>query len=71
MPVNIPDNLPAAEALAAENIFTMNRTSAVHQDIRPLKIAIVNLMPLKETTELSFLRLLSNNPLQIEIDLLD
>jgi len=70
MPVNIPDNLPAAEVLAAENIFTMNRTSAVHQDIRPLKIAIVNLMPLKETTELSFLRLLSNNPLQIEIDLI-
>ncbi len=69
MPVNIPDNLPAAEALAAENIFTMTRTSAVHQDIRPLKIAIINLMPLKETTELSLLRLLSNSPLQVEIDL--
>lgn len=70
MPINIPDNLPAAEVLASENIFTMTRTSAIHQDIRPLKIAILNLMPLKETTELSFLRLLSNSPLQIEIDLI-
>lgn len=69
MPVNIPDHLPAAAALANENIFTMERTSAVHQDIRPLKIAILNLMPLKQSTELNLLRLLSNNPLQIEVDL--
>ncbi len=70
MPVNIPDNLPAAGVLAQENIFTMNRTSAIHQDIRPLKIAILNLMPLKEATETSLIRLLSNTPLQIEVDLI-
>lgn len=70
MPINIPDHLPAAELLAEEQIFTMNRTSAIRQDIRPLRIAILNLMPLKEATETSLIRLLSNSPLQVELDLL-
>lgn len=70
MPVNVPDQLPALEILRQENIFVMNETRAVHQDIRPLKIIILNLMPLKVTTETDLLRLLSNSPLQIEIDFL-
>jgi homoserine O-succinyltransferase/O-acetyltransferase len=69
MPVNIPDKLPAIEALKKENIFVMDTTSASHQDIRPLRIAVLNLMPVKVTTETDLLRLLSNTPLQIEIDL--
>jgi homoserine O-succinyltransferase len=68
MPLKIPDKLPAIEILREENIFVMNETRAVHQDIRPLKIIILNLMPLKVTTETDLLRLLSNSPLQIEID---
>lgn len=70
MPVNVPGDLPAVEALKEENIFVMTEDKAVHQDIRPLKIVIVNLMPLKRRTETQLLRLLSNTPLQIEIDLL-
>ncbi len=70
MPVNIPDNLPASRILEKENIFVMNQTRAIHQDIRPVRIAILNIMPLKITTETHILRLLSNTPLQIEIDLL-
>jgi homoserine O-succinyltransferase/O-acetyltransferase len=70
MPVNIPDQLPAIELLKQENIFVMNQSRAVHQDIRPLKILILNLMPLKITTETDLLRLLSNSPLQIEVDFL-
>ncbi len=70
MPVNVPDNLPAVKLLEEENIFVMNETRATHQDIRPLKIIILNLMPLKITTETDLLRLLSNSPLQIEIDFL-
>ncbi len=70
MPLNIPDKLPAIENLRKENIFVMNQTRAAHQDIRPLKIVILNLMPLKISTETDLLRLLSNSPLQIEIDLL-
>lgn len=70
MPIKIPDNLPANEALRNENIFVMNETRAFHQDIRPLRIAILNLMPNKQVTEVQFLRLLSNSPLQIDITLL-
>jgi homoserine O-succinyltransferase len=70
MPLNIPDNLPAIKILEEENIFVMNESRASHQDIRPLKIIILNLMPLKITTETDLLRLLSNSPLQIEIDFL-
>lgn len=70
MPLNIPDNLPAVEQLENENIFVMKETRAMHQDIRPLQIAILNLMPLKITTETHLLRLLSNTPIQVEITLL-
>ena len=69
MPVNIPDTLPAIEALKKENIFVMDTTSASHQDIRPLRIAVLNLMPVKVTTETDLIRLLSNTPLQLELDL--
>ena len=68
MPVNIPDQLPAIELLKQENIFVMDETRASHQDIRPLKLVILNLMPLKITTETDLLRILSNSPLQIEVD---
>ncbi len=68
MPVNIPDKLPAIEQLKHENIFVMDSLQASMQDIRPLRIAILNLMPLKITTETDLIRLLSNSPLQIEID---
>ncbi len=68
MPLRIPDQLPAIKILEEENIFVMNETRATLQDIRPLKIIILNLMPLKITTETDLLRLLSNSPLQIEID---
>ena len=68
MPLRIPDQLPAIKILEEENIFVMNETRATRQDIRPLKIIILNLMPLKITTETDLLRLLSNSPLQIEID---
>lgn len=70
MPIKIPDNLPAAEILHSENIFVMPEGRAFHQDIRPLRIAILNLMPTKISTETQLLRLLGNSPLQIEIVLL-
>jgi homoserine O-succinyltransferase len=70
MPVKIPDNLPAAEILNNENIFVMGEHRAFTQDIRPLRIAILNLMPVKSVTETQLLRLLSNTPLQLEIVLL-
>ena len=70
MPLNIPSNLPAVEALKRENIFVKDSESASTQDIRPLKIIVLNLMPLKITTETDLIRLLSNTPLQIELDLL-
>lgn len=70
MPIKIPDNLPAAEILSKENIFIMSEDRAAHQDIRPLKIAILNLMPTKIVTETQILRLLGNSPLQVEIELL-
>lgn len=67
MPLNIPDKLPAIEILQKENIFVMDTSRASHQDIRPLKIAVLNLMPIKVTTEIDLVRLLSNSPLQIEL----
>jgi len=70
MPVKIPDSLPARGVLESENIFVMDEHRAVHQDIRPLRIAILNLMPLKISTETQLLRLLGNSPLQVEITLL-
>jgi homoserine O-succinyltransferase/O-acetyltransferase len=66
MPIKVPDSLPAKEVLAAENIFVMDESVAYHQDIRPLRIAILNLMPEKETTETQLLRLIGNTPLQVE-----
>lgn len=70
MPLNLPDGLPAIDLLMKENIFVMSESRAAHQDIRPLKIIILNLMPLKIATETDLLRLLSNSPIQIEIDFL-
>ncbi|HNX89039.1 MAG TPA: homoserine O-succinyltransferase [Paludibacteraceae bacterium] len=70
MPLNIPNTLPAVDALRKENIFVMDTERAQSQEIRPLKIVILNLMPLKITTETDLIRLLSNSPLQIEIDFL-
>lgn len=70
MPIRIPESLPASSILENENIFVMNEVRASHQDIRPLKIAILNLMPKKIETETQLLRLLSNSPLQVEIELL-
>jgi homoserine O-succinyltransferase len=68
MPLNIPHNLPAVEILKQENIFVMDDLRASTQDIRPLKVALLNLMPVKITTETDFVRLLSNSPLQVEVD---
>jgi len=68
MPVNIPKKLPAVETLHRENIFVMDSERASNQDIRPLKLVVLNLMPIKITTETDLIRLLSNSPLQIEID---
>ncbi|WLR52997.1 homoserine O-succinyltransferase [Bacillus tianshenii] len=70
MPINIPSHLPAKEVLEKENIFVMEEERAYTQDIRPLNIAILNLMPQKEKTETQILRLLGNSPLQVNITLL-
>ncbi|MBO2943520.1 homoserine O-succinyltransferase [Paenibacillus sp. F411] len=70
MPIKIPDTLPAKEVLAGENVFTMDESHAFQQDIRPLRIAILNLMPNKETTETQLLRLIGNSPLQVDVVLL-
>ncbi len=70
MPICIPNSLPAAQVLDSENIFVMAEERASHQDIRPLKIGILNLMPTKIATETQLLRLLSNTPLQVEIELI-
>jgi homoserine O-succinyltransferase len=70
MPVNIPHNLPAVEILKKENIFVMDNLRAATQDIRPLKVALLNLMPMKIVAETDFVRLLSNSPLQVEVDLI-
>lgn len=67
MPLKLPDRLPAVEILKKENIFVMDDSRASKQDIRPLRIAVLNLMPLKITTETDLVRLLSNTPLQVEI----
>ena len=68
MPLRLPDKLPAIELLKKENIFVMDNSRATTQDIRPLKIVILNLMPLKITTETDLIRLLSNTPLQMEVN---
>lgn len=70
MPIKIADKLPATKQLTKENIFVMTEKRAAKQDIRPLKIVIVNLMPEKIKTETQLLRLLSNSPLQVEVDLI-
>ncbi len=70
MPIRIQNDLPAKEILENENIFVMDEDRAIHQDIRPLKVIILNLMPIKEDTELQILRLLSNSPLQSDLTFL-
>ena len=70
MPIRIPDALPATAALESENIFVMTERRALHQDIRPLRVLILNLMPTKIATETQIMRKLSNTPLQIEVELL-
>jgi homoserine O-succinyltransferase len=70
MPIRVQSDLPAKKILEDENIFIMDETRALQQDIRPLKIAILNLMPLKEDTEVQLLRSLSNTPLQVDITFL-
>ena len=67
MPIRVQSDLPAKEILERENIFVMDENRAVHQDIRPIQILILNLMPLKEETELQLLRSLSNTPLQVDV----
>ena len=70
MPIRVPNQLPAAQVLQKENIFIMDEECAIRQDIRELKIALLNLMPVKQDTEVQLLRLLGNTPLQIDITLL-
>jgi len=70
MPIKIPNNLPAYRILEEENIFVMDQDRALSQDIRPLKIAIMNLMPTKIVTETQLLRLIGNTPLQVDVTLL-
>lgn len=70
MPIRIPNDLPAASALRSENIFVMTDTRAKTQDIRPLKILLLNLMPTKIATETQLARLLGNTPIQVELELL-
>lgn len=70
MPIRIPDALPATETLESENIFVMTEFRALHQDIRPLRVLILNLMPTKIATETQIMRKLSNTPLQCEVELL-
>lgn len=70
MPIKIPDLLPAVDVLSAENVFVMTDTRAAHQNVRPLKMLILNLMPKKIETENQLIRLLANSPLQVDIELL-
>ena len=70
MPIKIPNALPATQTLLGENIFVITETRAITQDIRPLKIAILNLMPTKIVTETQLSRLLGNTPLQVELELM-
>ena len=67
MPIRVQNNLPVKEILESENIFVMDEHRATHQDIRPIKIGLLNLMPLKEDTELQILRSLSNTPIQVDV----
>ena len=67
MPIRVQNDLPVKEILESENIFVMDEHRATHQDIRPIKIGLLNLMPLKEETELQILRSLSNTPLQVDV----
>lgn len=71
MPIKIQSDLPAREALEHENIFVMDEYRALHQDVRPLNIGILNLMPVKQDTELQILRALSNTPLQVDVTFLN
>ena len=70
MPIRIPDALPATAALEEENIFVMTETRAITQDIRPLQILLLNLMPTKIETETQLARVLGNTPIQIELELI-
>ena len=70
MPIQIPNNLPAAEVLQQENIFVMPEDRAIKQDIRPLEIVVLNLMPTKVATETQLSRLLGNTPLQVHLELM-
>ena len=70
MPIKVPDNLPALEDLLAEQVDVMAQKQAQQQDIRPLKLLLLNLMPKKQETEIQFARLLGNSPLQIELILM-
>lgn len=70
MPINVPSNLPARQTLEQENVFLITKERAAHQDIRPLRILILNLMPLKMETETQLLRLIANSPLQVDIELM-
>ena len=70
MSIKIPDSLPARAVLESENIFVMTQFRALHQDIRPLKVLLLNLMPTKIVTEIQLMRKLSNSPLQVDVDLL-
>ena len=70
MPIKIPNDLPATKTLTDENIFVMNENRALSQDIRPLKILLLNLMPTKVATETQLSRLLGNTPLQVELEFL-
>ena len=67
MPIKIQSDLPAKNILENENIFVMDEYRALHQDVRPLQIIILNLMPVKEDTELQLLRAMSNTPLQVDV----
>ena len=67
MPIKVQSDLPAKAVIESENIFIMDETRAIKQDIRPLKIAILNLMPIKHETEIQLLRTLSNTPIQVDI----
>ena len=71
MPIKVQSDLPAKEILENENIFVMDENRAMHQDIRPLQIAILNIMPVKQDTELQLLRALSNTPLQVDVTFLN
>jgi homoserine O-succinyltransferase len=70
VPINIPDELPATQALQRENIFCISSSQAEHQDIRPMRILLLNLMPKKIETEIHLLRMLANTPLQVQVELM-